>query len=401
MTTTTQNQQLPTIPEEGRVPAEKATPKWLSEGDGGGASVRAIRERKRKDPGWQTDLLEANRLYEKVLSGNSYAALQFVEAMSTSDFPLLFADVLDREMLGAYQDWPATWPAVARRGSTRDFRTVKRFFLDGGAATLEVVGQREEYPEAKLDEGKYEYSVSKRGRVLDLPWETLINDDLDAFRELPMTLGRAAKLSEDKFVTDLFAGATGPDTTFFAAGNNNIITANPTLTVAGLQTGFKVLAAQKDTDGNPIFYPQVALVVPPALEITAQNILNATEIRVAAGSGSATTDQLVAVNWMRNRTRLVVDPWLPIISTTNGDTSWYLIGVPSIGRPAMEVGFLRGRETPDLFVKAPNALRVGGGMAPVEDGDFETDSIRHKVRHVVGGTLMDPKAAAASNGTGA
>jgi hypothetical protein len=34
------------------------------------------------------------------------------------------------------------------------------------------------------------------------------------------------------------------------------------------------------------------------------------------------------------------------------------------------------------------------------DGDFDTDTVEYKVRHVMGGTLMDPKAAVASNGSG-
>jgi hypothetical protein len=64
----------------------------------------------------------------------------------------------------------------------------------------------------------------------------------------------------------------------------------------------------------------------------------------------------------------------------------------------MEVGFLRGHDTPELFMKSPNSIRVGGGVVGAEDGSFETDGVDYKVRHVVGGTLMEPKAAYASKG---
>jgi hypothetical protein len=41
-------------------------------------------------------------------------------------------------------------------------------------------------------------------------------------------------------------------------------------------------------------------------------------------------------------------------------------------------------------------VRVGGGGVNPTDGDFDTDTAEYKVRHVLGGTLMDPKAAVAS-----
>ena len=393
MTTT-----LKVLPDEGTRPAQKASPSWLNEG--AGAGIRALRNKRRSlDPHYQRDFLEAVRLYERVCSGDSYAALQFREAMSTSDFPLLFGDIIDRQLLGAYQDWPATWSSYARRGTVRDFRLVSRFTVDGGAATLDEVKEHSEYPEAALTEGRYQYRVTKRGRTIPLSWETLINDDLDAFREIPTTLGRAGRMTEDKVATQLYVDATGPNATFFSVANANIVTGNPPLSITALQTAFTVLASQTDTDGNPIFIEAVRLVVPPALEVVANNIINATEIFAATGGGIVLgNDQLRVANWMRNRVTPVVNPWLSIIDLVTGNTAWYLFASAAAGRPALEVGFLRGNDTPQVFVKAPDQLRIGGGMAPVEDGDFETDAIRYKVRHVLGGTLMDPKMAVASSG---
>lgn len=355
----------------------------------------------RNDPKYKQSLVEAARLYEGLLKGR-VPMHRFQEAMTTSDFQYLFADIIDRQMLAEYTSRPVMWDAFAKRGRVRDFRTVKRFTLDGGQAVLEEVKQASEYPAAALTDGKYEYSVKKYGKRLPFTWEDFINDDLDALAKLPERLAQAARFSEEKFVTDLFAGATGPDSTFFSSGNANVVTSNPALSVAGITTAFNVLAAQKDTDGNPIYVSGVTLVVPPALEIPALNIVNATEILAADGGGDGNSkNQLRVSNWMRNRVQVVVDPWLPIISSSsNGNTSWYLFADPNVGRPAMEIGFLNGHETPELFVKSPNAIRVGGGNVDPMDGDFDTDAVDHKLRHVFGGTLMDPKSAVASNGSG-
>lgn len=352
----------------------------------------------RNDPKYKASLNEAVRLYDGVLKGRIPTS-RLQEAMTTSDFNFLFADIIDRQMLASYASRPSMWRQIAKVGRVRDFRSVKRFTLDGGEGILEEVKQAAEYPAASVSDNAYEYSVKKFGKRLPFTWEDFINDDLDALSALPDRLARSASLSEAKFVTTLFASSGGPNSTFFSVGHANIVTGNPVLSVAGLTTAMNVLAAQTDTEGNPIYVDAVYLVVPPALEITAMNIINATEIKAADGGGDGTgTNQLTVTNWMRNRVRLLVDPWLPIANTTNGNTAWFLFADPNVGRPAMEVGFLSGHETPELFVKSPNAMRVGGGMVNPADGDFDTDSVDHKVRHVFGGTLMEYRSAVASTG---
>ena len=70
-----------------------------------------------------------------------------------------------------------------------------------------------------------------------------------------------------------------------------------------------------------------------------------------------------------------------------------------------------------MWMKSPNAMQIGeGNMGPGNgggnvgysngvgnpmDGDFDTDSIMYKVRHVLGGTLLDPIMAVASSGVDA
>lgn len=373
---------------------------------GGERSIRPARRRRQDHPRYQSDLFEAVNLLEQVHSGDRYAALKFQEAMSTSDFSFLFADILDRQILARYMQQPVQWDRVAKRGRVRDFRTVKRFTLDGGEATLSQVAQLGEYPAAALTDNGYSYSVKKYGRRIGLSWESIINDDLDAFTDIPDRLSNAARRTEERFATALYAGASGPNSAFFTSVNKNLVSANPALSITALQSAFTLLASQVDTDGAPIYVDGVTLVVPPALEVPALNILNATEIITAAGSGGAASDagradRITAVNWMKNKVTLSVNPWLPLVSATaNGSTSWYIFANPNEGRPAMEIGFLTGHEVPDLFAKAPNATRIGGGPVAPEDGDFEVDGVDWKIRHVLGGTLMDPKMAVASNGSG-
>jgi hypothetical protein len=378
----------------------------IYEGEGTSLSARIRKARRSGNPAYKRNLLEAINLYERVLAGNRRAAIDFSEAMSTSDFAHLFGDILDRQILAKYASQPVQWDMVARRGRVRDFRLVERFTLDGGEAVLTEVKELTEYPAAKLTDNAYTYRVKKYGRRLPLSWETFVNDDLDAFRDLPDRLGNGARRTEEKFAAGLYAGASGPDSTFFTSAHKNLVTANPALSITALQSAFTLLASQVDQDGAPIYIDGVTLVVPPALTVVANNIINASEIWTAAGSGGANSDAgrpdtLRVANWMANRVKVQTNPWLPLISSSaNGNTSWYLFADPNVGRPAMEIGFLIGHETPELFQKASNAVRVGGGPAAPEDGDFDSDGVEMKVRHVLGGTQADSKMGVASNGSG-
>lgn len=378
------------------VRAEEASVQRMFNADDG----QGVRSLRRNTLQYKARLAEAATFVGDVVNGKRHPRT-FLEAMTTSDFPFLFGDILDRQLLAGYQETPAVHEAFCRMATVPDFRAVKRFGVSGAEGVLPRVPEQGEYQAAALSDAQYSYSVQKYGRRVPFSWEAMVNDDLDALKDVPARLGRAARRSESKFVTQLYVDANGPHASFYSVGNANRVTSNPVLSIAALQTAMTVLAAQKDADGEPIYIEALVLVVPPALEITAQNILNATQLWLDTNASAGTAQQnLVTTNWMRNRVSLVVDPYIPIVaSTANGNTSWFLFASPRNGRPALEFGRLRGHEQPEIFIKAPNAQRVGGGVDAMA-GDFDTDSIQYKVRHVFGGTRLDPKMTVASNGSG-
>lgn len=373
--------------------AEEASPQRLFQGDGMGVRKHALRN----DPKYPAKLAEALKFVEQIAKGRR-PMRDLQEAMTTSDFPYLFGDILDRQVLAGYMEAPSTWTNFAKRSTVRDFRTVKRYGVYGADQVLSVVPEQNEYPESKIDEDTpYSYAVQKYGRKLPFSFETFINDDLDALTDAPQRLGRAARRTEQKFVTSLYVDANGPHASFYTGGNGNIVDGNPVLSLAALQTAMEKMSKQTDQNGEPIVIDMVELVVPPALEVTALNYLNALQIELTEKGGTSAR-KLVSQNWMKTRFRLNVDYYIPIVaSSTNSHTSWFLFANPSNGRPALEVGFLRGYEEPQVFMKRPNAVRVGGGE---DEYDFDTDSREYKVRHIMGGTRMDPKMTVASNGSG-
>lgn len=368
--------------------------------EGDGTSVAALRGRRRspRDAAeYERRVSEVAGLLSDVIGGRKHPYAVVMEAESTSDFPYLFGDVIDRSLLGAYAAWPSIWQQIARRGRRRDFRVGKAFTVDGANSPLPVVPQGTEYPRDALTDGLFQYGLSKYGRGLGFLWEAIVNDDLDALAQAPNILAQAARYTEDRYFTELVVDSTGPDATFFSSGHGNLAASPGPLTLDSLQAGIAAMQAQKDPQGNPVFTGQVRLMVPPALQVTAMNIVHATQIATSPGATSG--QQVITSNWAATSVaEPVVNPWLPIVDTTKGNTAWYLFADPGIGRPAAEMGFLAGHETPEVFMKAPDSVRVGGGVVSGLDGDFATDGVAYKVRHCLGGTLMDYRAAYANAG---
>jgi len=313
--------------------------------------------------------------------------------------------VLDRELLSGYASLPSIWPSFAARSTVRDFRPKHYVDLLGGQGLLEKVEQLAPYPQRAPKDSQYTLQVQKYGGKVSLSWEDTINDDLDALSRLPGGLAQGSHDTEDWLATGLVASATGPNSALFGgsalntvtkAGGSNLLTGNPALTTDNLSAALTAVQSRRDVDNRPILINGFVLMVPPALEVAARNILDATEIRQTVGS-----ETIIIGNWLANRVTLVVNPWLPVIDVSaNSATTWYLLPKPTSARPGVVVGFLRGHETPDLRAKADGGMYLGGGAVPNGEGSFDYDSIDYRVRHVLGGTTVDPIATAASNGSG-
>jgi hypothetical protein len=389
--------------------------------------------------------------YAKALSGDRWARLRLQEALTTSDFSTLFGDVIDRTILANYAETPYSWSSYCKRATIQDFRLAKIFRVDRGSAVLDGpllpnsygasgsgptgLEQASEYPMRKRVASDYTDQLYKFGARMDFAWETLINDDLDALKDTPALFGRAARRTEEERATKLYSGSGGPNSTFFSNANKNVVNAtvlpnlstffglsnNPHLSITSLQAAMVIMANQVDLDGMPISIEGATLVVPPSLKITAMNIVNAVQVWMNDQGGTygdpnsnsaIGLQRLITENWAKSIVKIAVNYFAPIVNTTNGNSAWYLFSDPNNGRPALQQSFLRGHESPELFMKLPNSVQIGEGrIGPGQgivpgtmnvnplDGDFDTDSIAYKIRHVLGGTLLDPIMAVASNGT--
>jgi hypothetical protein len=334
----------------------------------------------------------------------AFVALQFgepvgvVESLTTSDFPLLMADVLDRELLRRFAEVPQAWRGYINVGpALRDFRDLHLLDIDGGTGVWDEITEEEGLTYTNLTESEITFHVALYGKAIRLSWRLLMSDRLDVFDEIPGVLARGGRATVNRFATGLLFDANGPHASFFTVGNGNIITGSPAFSAAALATAIGQMAAMTDANGEPINLEAMRLVHGPALRVAVNNVLNTMTIDMTAAGGTAA--QVIRVNnWIAGGLTPVEDPYIPLIATS-ATGSWLLTTDPNTSRPAAEVRFLNGFESPNLYVKTPNTQTVGGGVVP-ELGDFQSMATEYKGLVAMGGAQVEPSAAVGSDGTG-
>lgn len=352
----------------------------------------------------QTDprrLAMVARSYKRVMEGkmplasivaamtDSYAASQLVqETMMSSEFANLLGSTQDRLLLARYSTYaPSYRDFLYANRRVRDFRKVGSVRRHGGRG-LKAVPEAGSYPQEGLSESAYEYQVGKYGMTYHLTWEDIVNDDLGAFASLPDDMANDAIQEEMAFASSLYVGNTTLFKTDHDGGDGNTYsnTATTVLNKTNLLAAWNAMLkfpGDKKHNGTakPLANTPVYLVVPPVLDVVAFEILGTMGIQWVGNEGSSPVAvAFPTLNGMQGRLNVRVDPYIPIIDSTNGHTSWFLFSDPNNGLHAAELGFLRGYEAPQLFRRA-------GGQTPESMGEsFGDDTLAWKVRHVFGGS---------------
>lgn len=298
------------------------------------------------------------------------------EAGSTSDFPNILGNLMYRRLVNWASAVPDAWRQYSIQSDLADFRP-QNALLGYEAEDLLPVGEQGAYQDSKLGDAGYTIQLGTYGRRFSIGRNVIINDDLNYIRRQPERFGRAAGRTIAKFVAQTVLegnAATFDGNALFSVAHANLIAsgAGSALSSANLQTMITGLSSQT-VFGQYTTTRARWLVIPPALEFAAEQILNSTAI-VAAGTAGTVT--LVGnANVMQNRLGLIVDPFL------TSATAYYVIADPG-EVPIVDVAFLNGKQTPDLLVERPVMQNLAGGDDQFE---IEVDIMWYKVRYDFGG----------------
>ncbi len=289
-------------------------------------------------------------------------SLGFREALDSTSFASVLGDSITRRMVADYNTGSVydVWRQLANTTPVSDFRTQDRTRF-GGYGDLPAVAQGDPYAAlASPTDEQATYAVTKRGGTESVTLEMIKNDDVGAIRQIPIKLSRSAKRTLGKFVLDFLR--TNPaiydGKALFHVDHGNLGSA----ALDATSYAARRLAMLKQTEAGSL----------DRLGIGPANIWLPADMEAAA-------HDLFVRNTNLDKTFIqsLVPNIIPVWYWT--DANDWCLSADKNDIPTIEIGFLDGREEPELFVQDNPSM---GSM-------FTNDKLTWKMRHIYGGNVLD------------
>lgn len=274
---------------------------------------------------------------------------------STSDFPLLLADVANKSLMNAYQVVPQIWRQIALASSVSDFKTINMLKL-GSFSSLSTIVEGAEYTQGTFSEEREQLTASTKGRYVQVTRQMIINDDLNGLTRMASMLGQAAARTVNNDVIGVLTanGNMSDGNALFSTQHSNYQGTGSAISVATLGAARAAMRTQRDASGvDYVEFDPRLLLVPVGKEDHARTVIESTY-------NTDTTAQLK---------KNIISGWSPLqvlshpLLDANSSTAWYLLADPSIA-PVVEIAFLDGQQSPYI----------------AQEEEFLTDAVRWKVR---------------------
>lgn len=283
-------------------------------------------------------------------------------SLTTTDFPLLLANVLNKKLAREYQAAPKTYAPIVTETEVSDFKPVVRLQM-GDAPMMKPKPENSEYERGSLSESAETYSIQEYGSMIDISRKLILNDDLNALLRLTAKISRRAAELESNVVWNslLLNPKMGDGIPIFDARHKNYAADKKTgagpISVETIGAALGSMMLQTGLDGGLITIAGKYLIVPVALATKARQFLHST---------SPTKDD--DANPYKGSLELIIEPRLDRISTT----AWYIASDIAL-IDLIEVAYLHGQK--GLFMDSqPN---------------FNTDGISLKCRLDIGAKVLD------------
>lgn len=321
-------------------------------------------------------LLEIGRDYLRQIGvaagglGASEAALMSLQrsgviSHATSDFTSVLANIATKALTLGYSKAPETWRPFCRVVSLPDYKQAKMVNMTAFTSLAEVA-ENGEYTEGTIGDVGENMQMVTYGKLFGISRQAILNDDADAFSQIPRAMGAAAARVVGNLVynTILLGNPTlGQDSAaLFVAGHGNYVAggsgAAPSVTT--LNAALTAMGIQTDPSGlETLNIRPKYLIVSKALEGTALVLTSAMAMNDSPGATSG-TPVWNADNRFAN---------IEVISDARIDASdslkWFMAADPNEGViDTINVAFLDGREEPYME----------------QQEGFTMDGVRYKVR---------------------
>lgn len=263
---------------------------------------------------------------------------------SSSDFPLLLANVAQKAMMKGYDEADETFQLWTTPGSLPDFK-VQRTVDIGSFPALRQVGEGGEYKYITVGERGESRMLATYGERFTISRQAIINDDLEAFTRIPRKMGRAAIRTVGNLAYAVLTGNPNmaDGVALFHASHNNLQGAAVPST-ASVDAMRVAMARQKDvgqTTGS-LNIRMKSLIVPVSLEGAAR-VVRDSQVEVL---GTATKNNTVP-NSVAGTFDVISDARLDDASTS----VYYGAADPAM-HDTVVVDYLDGQQTPTLEQQA-------------------------------------------------
>jgi hypothetical protein len=302
--------------------------------------------------------------------------------VTTASFSYLLGTSMNKRLLKDYQAWPSEWQKFTTINAIKDFKQQDRIRL-GAFGSLSTVAEDAAYTTLTLSDTRAIYTPTKRGNLVQVTRETIINDDLYAIKQIPQKLAVAAAFTLAEFVYNLLAPNFGNIydahplfdsinhlNTGVLAANLGVTNSGTALSSAALQAAIIKMRKQTNMASKPIGLKPRYLLTVPDLEFTAMTLLKS-----AGLPGGNNND----INPMLGYAEPIISPQLNALAAGPASVAiWIAIADPRVV-DTLEVGFVGGQANPVLLIQD----------MPLYGLNFTQDTISYKVRHEYGGAVVD------------
>jgi len=312
------------------------------------------------------------------VTGMKRHSRRFTESLITTDWGEVVASAMNKALVRDYNMIDLNqWRNLSDVIPLKDFKAQRRIRV-GGYGNLPLVAQRGTYlPLTSPTDEEATYVPAKRGGTEDLTLEMIKDDDVGGVQKIPQKLARAAVQTLHEFVMDMIIPSGNTEsvgsppniydgTALFTTAHANKFTAALAADAIALNAARLAMKKFANKDNSKRLGIRAGFLITPSdLESVNYGLT-----MPAAGNANLvpTFAQKLGL------TPLVIDYWT--------DATDWVLAAKKEDVTGIEVGFLDGKEDPELFVS--DMANVGSW--------FSNDVITYKIRHIYGGAVKDFRA---------